>query len=146
MIKLTICLLISLFFFLSCQQNKEITFEPFYVVNFYDSIEIENKKYLKKRIAYLIENYQETLESEMKIDSFVCLNIDPLKKYLDYYSILIYKKSKITNNDHIKADPKDIDRYSQENDLLYIYDWSDGDFASKMKYNGKAFIDSLMCK
>jgi hypothetical protein len=43
-------------------------------------------------------------------------------------SIIFYKRSDVTNKAHLKENPRDIDRYSQDNDMIFIYKWSMGKF------------------
>ncbi|MBD3750611.1 MAG: hypothetical protein IE931_14075 [Sphingobacteriales bacterium] len=48
------------------------------------------------------------------------LKIDRIKEY-DYITISIYKYSKKTNLENWKNNPRDIDRYSNEHDLIFCY-------------------------
>ena len=110
-----------------------------------DTLISNEKTYIYKTDAYIVDGYKNTQLDEMKIDSFVCKAKDSYKNSYSYFIILLYKKSKITNNEYISNNPRDLDRYSQENDFLYDYRWEEGRFLNKTLYKGRLYSSCLIC-
>jgi hypothetical protein len=98
-----------------------------------------------KIVSYLADGYYNSAAHEAKIDSFVCSIQDSTWSAYDQCIIQIYQKSKYTNNEYIAKNPRDLDRYSQDNDFLYRYVWANGIFYSKIYLKGKSHYDDLMC-
>lgn len=111
-----------------------------------DTFISNNNMYIYKTNAYLITGFQNTAAHESKIDSFVCSLQDSTWGRYNECRILIYKKSKHTNNEYISKNPRDLDRYSMDNDFLYWYTWGNGIVYSKVAIKGKKYYDDVMCK
>ncbi len=114
-----------------------------------DSASVSNKIYWSKSVFYLVDKFMDNQNSDRLFNEFTCKNIDSdLNFYSDYY-IYYFKKSKITNSQHLNSFPRDFDRYTLQNDLLYIYRWSYGVFISKEKFNLSSnpvsVVDTLSC-
>ncbi|MBN8681057.1 MAG: hypothetical protein J0L99_00320 [Chitinophagales bacterium] len=104
-----------------------------------------NNIYTYRTDAYLITSFQNTAAHEAKIDSFVCTIQDSTwARYTECF-ILIYKKSKYTNNEYTAKNPRDLDRYSMDNDFLYWYTWANGRLYSKVAIKGYKFYEDVMC-
>lgn len=135
-------------FHLGCQPlnaPNEMKFSMFNPVCKVDTLINNNKAYTYKTNAYLVTGFQNTAVHEAQIDSFVCTIQDSTWERFSECHILIYKESKYTNNEYITRNPRDLDRYSQENDFLYWYIWSNGVFYSKVSMQGKPYYDEIMC-
>jgi len=44
------------------------------------------------------------------------------------YTVYVYVESPHTNNAYLKENPRDLDRYSNQNDWIYQVDWVKGNF------------------
>ena len=96
--------------------------------------DVENKT-TAGTISIIVENYR---------DNEYCIkHIDSMAFKAAYgkngeYLVQFYKFSKITNVNHLLNYPKDLYRYSNNNDHIFSYYWSDGNFLIKQKIkNGK---------
>ncbi|MBU1373523.1 MAG: hypothetical protein KJ712_06590 [Bacteroidetes bacterium] len=123
----------------SCCSNQKLIF------NLYNSEhstkEKPNGKYFKDLLEiYIVKNYSNCKFSDQQIDSFInSLRENRIKSY-DYITIYLYKYSKKTNLENWKNNPQDIDKYSNEHDLIFCYVIHDNaeKSISKSKYrNGK---------
>ena len=91
--------------------------------------------------SYIIENYHNNRHSAKQIDHFAH-DLARLKKdSCSSYTIIFYKASNITNLKHLKENPRDLDRYSQNNDEIYNYHWSSGIFSGKTKIKNGEIIN-----
>jgi hypothetical protein len=142
-------LLIIPFMYIHCKAKSESStiemtlFEP---VCYIDSADLNGHRRSIKVLSYLVEDFKYTAIHEAKLDSMVCSTRDASWLKHDECIIQIYKKSKITNNEHIKKNRKDIDRYSMDNDFLYVYNWTVQYGFSKIYRKGKTHLKSVMCK
>ncbi len=137
----------AIVFLSSCNNDhsnnmKFILFNPACTV---DTLIVNGNIYHYKTDAYLMNGYKNTQSNEITIDSFVCKVQDSLLNQYGEYHILFYRESKITNNEHILNRPRDLFRYSQENDLLFEYIWREGEFMSKYIHIGQIFSKQLNC-
>ena len=87
--------------------------------------------------SYVIENYRDNSYCNKIIDSMAHVLGNASNKNLSSYGLFFYKKSDITNVVHLAENPKDLDRYSYENDLVFWYYWSDGLMSKHKMKNGK---------
>jgi hypothetical protein len=134
----------------SCRLSNK---EEFEIAQFYaaDSINYRMFKSVSKDSfnckfeSYLISGYEDSQEFEIKLDSFACNFKDSTYTKYDQYSKIFYKKSEFTNNEHIQKNPRDIDRYSQENDLQYSYTWHKGQFIGKLHHKRAVYSKVLHC-
>ncbi|WP_165585923.1 hypothetical protein, partial [Pedobacter nototheniae] len=55
--------------------------------------------------------------------------------------ITFYKASDITNLSHLKENPRDLYRYSLDNDMIYEYWWSGHVFLGRTKFKNGEIID-----
>jgi len=110
-----------------------------------DTIITNNTMFRYKVIAYLVDGYQNTAAHEARLDSFVCAIRDSTWDDYTECLILIYKKSKYTNNENIKKNPRDIYEYSQDNDHIYQYYWRKRTGYTKTCVKGKEYFDTVLC-
>jgi len=81
----------------------------------------------KERIYYnkffLVSNYANSKKVEKEIDSFVVVFTSGNNYHANTAEIRLYfyKETSKTNLAVIKQNPRDIDRYSNEHDLIYYY-------------------------
>jgi hypothetical protein len=98
--------------------TKPFSIEPFYAAKAYSYGDTSD--FIEE--DYLVSGYKEaTLEIELKIDSFFCA-----KRLYEKYGeciVIFYKKSAITNNEHISKYERDLVRYSESHDKIYEYRW-----------------------
>ena len=72
---------------------------------------------ITKGRKYIIDEYRDTKEVERKIDSFANKNKDPNLSQYAQFSMVFYKKSAITNIEHLPAHKRDLVRDSQIEEL-----------------------------
>jgi len=106
-----------------------------------DTTMFKGKTNIHKQEVYFIDHYRDDSLAVKTIDSFVNKNKDPLLQTYGGYSVTFYKLSDETNIINIIANPKVIDRYSNQNDLLYSYKWLQGMFLDRYKYEDGVIIE-----
>ena len=122
-------LVISLAFF-SCKR-KEVSFTPLNQYENIDTVYSEDKVFINKQLLYIINNYNDGDEALKAMDSCAKVVAGTSPKGFTNFSIIFYKSSDMTNVSHLKETPRDIDRYSQENDMMLSYDWVNGKFMGR---------------
>ena len=117
---------------------KEVSFIPLKQFDHVNTIMHNGKQLVNKRSNYIVHNYKNSPRVIKLIDSVAFIESDKSNQY-EQYSVFFYKASKETNIEHLKAYPRDFDRYSESRDLLYSYVWFRGNFTgSRKKYkNGE---------
>jgi len=139
--KILILLGFTISFLATSCGTKKINFIPLEKFNRYDSLDSENGKIIyHKSDHYIVEHFRGFKQSESAIDSFVnTLGVQKFKKVSDY-NIVFYKASDKTSLKNLSENPRDLVRYSQENDLILIYSWVKGKYLGKTRWkNGEIF-------
>ncbi len=93
--------------------------------------------------SYIVHGYKNDSITEKKIDSFVCTHSIPLYKKYYHYSITFFKKSGKTDTKYIEKHPKRWIEYSDYNDYLWHYFFSNNGFIHKAKvrnYKSREFF------
>lgn len=111
----------------------EIKSFPFKVDS--DSTFANDKYYKYKSIYYLVENYTDTRSNDSVVDAFTCNQFDSNYSIYNDYNIVFFRKTSITNADHLRENPKDLDRHSLQKDIILQYLWSNGKFMLRSKFN-----------
>lgn len=125
--------------FCSCKNDgEEIEIIPFTLLNEEKtSVDRGDTLYFKSEY-FLIRNYHDGNDLDTMLQKFVDSHIDSTIKKYTQYDIVFYKESEITNEAHLKQRPRDLDRYSQQHDLLFDYCWRNGSFSRRYEYkNGQ---------
>lgn len=92
---------------------------------------------------YIVENYIDNKFCEKHVDSFAFkIAKDSINKYSSFV-IDFYKASKFTNLKNLKEHPKDLDRYSNTEDYIYNYYWSQGTFLGRRKFKNGEIIEPI---
>ena len=110
--------------FLSKKESFEIL--PFLVADSIDSSIYAGATNHMRRDYFLVVGFENYEKNISQIDSFVCSKapeIDLLLKKDSNYTIVFLKRSKITNNEYLKAHPRDYEEYSLFSDLICRYNW-----------------------
>lgn len=89
---------------------------------------------------FIIEGFRNTATVIRQIDSFAAINKPPDINELATYHMYFYKRSRVTNIDHLHKTPKDFDRYSFD-DLIYWYVWREGTFVNRYRFKNGVFIE-----
>lgn len=120
----------------SCKNvnKKKPIIIPFSLLNREDSLIDRGKTLYYKSEYFLIRNYSDDQESEKIIQNFVNENKSSDLGNYTQYDMVFYKESEITNIHHLQEHPRDLDRYSQQHDLLFDFMWSEGKFLKRYKY------------
>jgi len=142
--RLTLVFYVTILLGVSCHSpQRKVSIIPLKKLNITDSTVIDGKKLIAKAEYYLVKEYVDTKYADKYIDSFVAkTKAADLDKYTDY-SIFFYKESSQTNEKTIaELKKKVIDRYSNDDDAIYQYKWSDGAFVAKYKFKNGVIINS----
>lgn len=116
---------IALIVFLSCKNKvkndadniiKELDF-----LKKVDTLRIAEKISLHQSRYYIVDKNIEEKDRDTLIKVFVQKFNNTLSDTLVAFDLLFYKESETTNESHLKSDPRDLDRYSQDNDLVWNY-------------------------
>jgi hypothetical protein len=105
-----------------------------------DSLISLNKMRVYYNYFFLVKNYSDKTESNASIDSF-SLRFLKYGKYSpnrEEIRIWFYKETSKTNIEAIRANPREVDRYSNEHDLIWCYTLFRNNFIKKDKFkNGE---------
>ncbi|RYX92393.1 hypothetical protein EON78_06455 [bacterium] len=71
----------------------------------------------------IVENYKRNAMNEKMIDSMANALYKIYKPKYFSYQLAVYKYSDYTNPTHLTEYPRDLDRYSQDNDMIFTYRW-----------------------
>jgi hypothetical protein len=127
---------------LSCANSrKPLSIVPLNMLNHTDTVIDRGMNVKNKADFYLVQGYVDNKNTRDYIDSFVEKNRDTGLKENSNYSVILYKESKQTNVENIMANPKVIDRYSQDNDQIYHYSWMNGKFVARYKVKKGKFVE-----
>ncbi len=124
----------AFFLLISCGTQKPIIIRQFYPFNkMTDTSYSNNVVRTIKEDYFLISNFRNDLSTTLYVDSFVrkYINIEILK--YNTYRMYFYKETKYTNVEKIAENPRELDRYSSDHDLVYDYTWIDGKFEGRIK-------------
>ena len=136
---------VILFLFLctivSCKQEP-LEFESLVQFSRVDTMSDNGKPYFYKTDVFIVKNYKDNYQNERTVDSFAYKNrAKDLAKYASY-QVEIYKYSDKTNIPNLIKNPRDFDDYTFDNDMIYIYRWSEGTWTSKMKFKGRETVEA----
>ncbi len=117
-------LILALFIFQSCVTDMPISITQFTTL----SMPTHTDTSLGKKLVYfddffLITNFKESKSVENEIDSFVNNYISG-KSYPDNteeIKLYFYRETSKTNLKAIEKNPREIDRYSNDHDIVYCY-------------------------
>jgi hypothetical protein len=117
---------ITLILLQSCAADKPIAITEFSAYT-YNRLIDTSVSLGKERIYYynffLISNYRDNNLTRLKIDSFVVQHVSK-NKYspkTDEIRLSFYKETNKTNLEAIKRNPRELDRYSNQHDIVYYY-------------------------
>lgn len=128
--------------FITACNNKPLEFDKLEQFSKTDTTFENGKTLYYKEDIYIVKNYGDNLENERAVDSLAYRNrAKDLANYTSY-TIVVYKHSDATDIDNLKANPKDFERESFLNDMIYIYRWSNGTWSSKMKFKGRDTVEA----
>jgi hypothetical protein len=127
----------------SCSvKNVNLKFVPLTQFNYLDSTRNANGKMIYNKIDnYIVENFRDNKKSALTIDSFAnSLKNESFKK-VSGYQIVFFKHSSITDINHLRENPRDLDRHSQDNDLIRVYNWVYGTYVGREIWHNGEIID-----
>lgn len=111
------------------------------MLNYIDTSLDRGKQVIYKGDYYIVKNYKESKAMEELIDSFVEQNKDTQIQKYTQYRLTFFKESSKTNLSNIMTNPRIIDRYSNDNDRIYEYHWSNGKFLSRWKIKNGEILE-----
>lgn len=86
-----------------------------------DTLKIDTIYKIYSAQYFTVTNYFDDNETDLLVMNFIKGFKKNLSKNIDQWNISFYKESKITNTKNLLSNPRDLDRYSQENDLIYTF-------------------------
>lgn len=125
-----------------CVNHDAIRFLSITQFNAVDTLINKDKISYHKKENFIVEHYSENEMNEKAIDSVGMNPRDSNYKSIQDLQIVFYKSSSKTNLKNLKDNPRDIVRYSQDHDLIYIYYHSSGKFLFKQKWHNGEILDS----
>lgn len=145
LIKAILLFSLILLFAISCKQPDKPTIIQFTTY----TKEVDSSFSLgKMRVIYnyffLIQNYSPKKEVLSVIDSFAKDFLDPEKfsTYREEVRLWFYKETSKTNMESIRANPREVDRYSNEHDLVWGYTLQSDNFIKKEKIKNGEIIET----
>jgi len=94
-------------------------------------------------LTFLVRSQIKKSMIDSTISKFVRQNIDAFSTEFSQIGLSFYKESKITNEKNLRDNPRDLDRYSQENDLLWVYNWNkEKSFMTRTKFKNGKIVNS----
>lgn len=117
-------IIIALALLQSCVADKPITITAFTTYNKpVDTTVSLGKEMIYYNNFFLVSNYRNNQRVERKVDSFVVGFIAANKYSANTNEIrfYFYKETRRTNLVDIERNPREIDRYSNQHDLVYYY-------------------------
>jgi hypothetical protein len=117
-------ILIIVFFFTSCNGQsikKEGSEKIKELIMFQKEYSLNGE--VCKNLVFIVDNNSFSSSIDTIISNYVKKIKDTIKGDYSQIGFSFYLRSKITNEEHLKNNPRDLDRYSQENDLLWMYTW-----------------------
>jgi hypothetical protein len=126
----------------NCGKPKPITIIPIHSLEYTDNTQVyKHHRLLIRTEFYIVQNYKDNPANDHYIDSFVtALKQRNTEKY-DIYAINFYRESSKTNIERIKREPKIIYRYSQEHDLIHLYQYHKQELSLKHKVREGEFLE-----
>lgn len=128
-----------IFAFFGCK-SQSVSFIPLIQFDRQDTVMFNGKQLFNKRTNYIIVNYKDKPSLIKAIDSMAFEKAKDIKDY-EHFTIFFYKASDKTNIQHLKKNPKDFDRYTGIDDLVYQYSWIGGVFSQRYKYKDGEMIE-----
>ncbi len=99
---------------IACKENKQLLKHS--IVEIYTFTKTEQSNYKIRR--FILNNFEKDFENLiLRYTDSLKQQIDTIFNQIDY---VFYKESKITNFEHLNKNPKDLDRYSQDKDMILI--------------------------
>lgn len=98
----------------------------------------DDKMLIYKNELFLVTNFVDDSMSVKALDSFVARTRETDIGHYTQYKMIFYKESSETNMKNIAENRRILDRYSQQHDMIYAYEWWKGDtfFLKKKFVNG----------
>jgi hypothetical protein len=125
-----------------CAQQKEpMTIRPFAFLNHIDTtIDMKGQKQLAKFEYFIANHFDYSKEATESLDQWVQKNKAADAGNFIQYTVYVYKKSSVTNEEHLKENPRDLDRYSLDNDWIYEGTWMNGKFVNRYIVKDGTFL------
>ncbi|MFN8247453.1 MAG: hypothetical protein U0T68_00730 [Ferruginibacter sp.] len=89
---------------------------------------------------FIIKGYRDSDDCDAQVDIYVKSAKNTLWDKFKSYQMVFYKESNNTNESSIRNNPKVLDRYSQDNDWVFLFTWNYGRFAKKFKIKNGEII------
>jgi hypothetical protein len=111
------------------------------MLNYIDTTIFKGRLTINRIDYYLVEDYSDNKHTEHLIDSFAYKNKHVNINDYGLYKMFFYKKSAKTNPKNLSENPRDLYRYSQDHDLIFMYNWINGKFAGRYKLKNGEIIE-----
>lgn len=119
---------------MGCGDNKPVVIQQFYPFNkMTDTSYDNNQMRTLKEEYFLISNFKDNNSTILYIDSFVAKHVNADLIKFNTFRMYFFKESKLTNLIKIEENPRELDRYSNDHDLVFDYSWEEGKFQGRVR-------------
>lgn len=130
----------------SCSPQKPIVITEFstYTKSVYTDTSL-GKEMTYFNSFFLISNYRDSKEVTMQLDSFVTTYIlkNKYPETTEKIRLYFYKETSKTNLVAIEQNPREIDRYSNDHDLVFYYAVKSNLEVERKKYKNGEVVETL---
>ena len=120
---------------------NNVIIEPLPTLTWIDTVIYHGNLNFNRSEYFLVKGFNDNKETADYINLFASRFADSVGKKYNNFTIMFLKESSQTNAKNIIANPRVIDRYSQENDWIYKYSWAQGKLYSKWKVRNGEIIE-----
>ena len=143
--KIIIAIFLLLTIICSCKQSPKPQFVQFTTyTKEVDSFVSLDKMRVIYNYFFLVKNYSSKKENISMVDSFAnqFLNTGKFSPNREEVRLWFYKETSKTNIESIRANPREVDRYSNEHDLVWGFTLQRNNFLRREKFKNGEVIET----
>ena len=147
--KIIIAIFLLLTIICSCKQSPKPQFVQFTTyTKEVDSFVSLDKMRVIYNYFFLVKNYSSKKENISMVDSFAnqFLNTGKFSPNREEVRLWFYKETSKTNIESIRANPREVDRYSNEHDLVWSYTLQRNNFIERKKFKKGEVVETNSIK
>ena len=147
--KIIIAIFLLLTIICSCKQSPKPQFVQFTTyTKEVDSFVSLDKMRVIYNYFFLFKNYSSKKENISMVDSFAnqFLNTGKFSPNREEVRLWFYKETSKTNIESIRANPREVDRYSNEHDLVWSYTLQRNNFIERKKFKKGEVVETNSIK
>jgi len=148
--KIIITIFLLLTIICSCKQSPKLKFVQFttYTREVDSSTIWKGRNLVYYNFFFLVKNYSSKKENIAIIDSFAnsFLATEEFSPNREEVRVYFYKETSKTNIESIRANPREVDRYSNEHDLVWSYTLQRNNFIERKKFKKGEVVETNSIK